>query len=72
MKPSNDNSAHIPDAAEVARDAEAEQDQNAADPFAPEGDDENLLTDAPSKDHDLSEADRLKATEAIVSHAPDK
>ncbi len=55
-----------PTAAEISESAERDQEHNEADPFPPEGTDEKILTDKIGQPAELKEADRLKATEAVI------
>ncbi len=60
------NSQAEPTAVEVSESAERDQEHNKADSFPPEGTDENLLTDKINQPAELEEADRLKATQAVI------
>jgi len=53
-------------AVDVAKDAEDLQDAGEPDSFPPEGTDEATLD--PDAKHDLSEADRLKATRDVLKN----
>ncbi|ESQ79132.1 hypothetical protein [Asticcacaulis sp. YBE204] len=55
-----------PDAEDVSRTAEDQKKKDGADPFPPEGTDENAVK--PGANTPLSEAERLKATKAVISH----
>ncbi len=50
--------------AQIAEDAENRRDADAPDSFPPEGTDEATLD--PDARHELSEADRLKATREVI------